>query len=86
LIARGLERCGLIAEAAALRRRTREMIESHYARWGVFHEFFDDEGVVPPHQLKRKSMCAPEVSWMHQAISDYGWTASCYVDLAFLET
>jgi hypothetical protein len=81
LIARGLERYGYHPEAAALRDRTQQEIETYCDKYGTLFEFYDDRGECDPPQLLRKGQCAPERSPYHQAFHDYGWTATLYVDL-----
>lgn len=85
LIAEGLERYGLQADAAALRARTLAAIEDGCARFGTLFEFFDDRCEVDPPQLLRKGSCNPDPDGpvSNFVIHDYGWTASLYVDLVW---
>jgi hypothetical protein len=82
LIARGLERYGLVVAADRLRSQTLEEIEENCEKYGTLFEFYDDRREVAPPRLLRKGKCAPEASPYHQVFHDYGWTASLYVDLA----
>lgn len=81
LVARGLRRYGYEAEARDLVDRTMRTIEENYARHGSIFEYYDDEDVVDPPHLLRKGSCNPD-EWIHQAIHDYGWSATLYVDWA----
>ena len=83
LTARGLDRYGYGAEAAALRERTRIEIERQYEAHGSLFEFYDDRGEVSPPLLMRKGKCAPQVDPTHQVFHDYGWTCTLYADLVF---
>jgi putative isomerase len=83
MIARGFERYGFDGMAARLGSRTMHEIEDAFEKYGVFFEYYDDRGEVPPSQLRRKGKCAPDMSPYHQVFHDYGWTASLYVDLAY---
>lgn len=83
LIARGFDRFGLADVAANLRGQTLREIEVFCEKYGVLFEFFDDRRKVDPPKLLRKGKCAPEESPYHQALHDYGWTASLYVDLVY---
>ncbi|MFA5688043.1 MAG: trehalase family glycosidase [Kiritimatiellales bacterium] len=82
LIIRGLKRCNRHAEAEQLRIKTVTELEKYYHRCGTFFEFYDDRGELPPPQLLRKGRCAPEISPYHQAFSDFGWSATLYIDMA----
>ncbi len=79
LVARGLRRYGYEAEAGELVDRTMTVIEEQYAKHGCIFEYYDDENVVDPPALLRKGSCNPD-EWIHQAIHDYGWSATLYVD------
>jgi hypothetical protein len=79
-IARGFERYGLHEAAAHIDASTRAAIEKWYAHYGAIFEYFDDEDVVAPPDLLRKTKHDPSY-WLHQVIHDYGWTAALYVDL-----
>ena len=81
LVARGLRRYGYEVEAAGLVDRTMTVIEEQYAKHGCIFEYYDDEDVVDPPELLRKGTCNPD-EWIHQAIHDYGWSATLYVDWA----
>jgi glycogen debranching enzyme len=83
LIAMGLERYDLHAQAHKLRLRTMEEIERWYLEYGAIFEFYDDRGEVPPPKLLRKGKNAPQERWLHQVIFDYGWSATLYADMAF---
>jgi mannosylglycerate hydrolase MGH1-like protein len=80
MIVRGLERYGLCDAAERLRQRSVAEIERTCDKYGVFFEYFDDRGKTDPPALLRKGKCAPEVSPYHQAIHDFGWTATLYLD------
>ena len=86
LIARGLDRYGYYAEAAQLRLRTRQEIETYCEAHGSIFEFYDDRGEVPPTLLLRKGKCAPQESPIHQVFHDYGWSCTLYADLVFTQT
>lgn len=81
LIASGFDRYGFDDLATALRAQTMREIEKFCEKYGVLFEFYDDRREVDPPQLLRKGKGAPEESQYHQALHDYGWTASLYVDL-----
>lgn len=84
LIARGLDRYGQHDRANDLRRKTIEEIERWFHVYGVFFEYYDDLGQTPPPRLMRKNKVMPEghpAPFPHQAIHDYGWTTTLYVDL-----
>lgn len=78
-IVRGLERAGRPELAAELRRRTCAEIERWHASHGTIFEFYDTEGRTPPPELPRKGRNDPSKPF-HQAIHDYGWSATLYVD------
>ena len=52
-----------------------------YSKYGVFFEFYDDRLELDPPKLMRKGKNAPEISPFHQPFSDYGWTATLYIDM-----
>ena len=80
-IARGLERYGCNAEAAALKAATVAEVERTCDKYGTFFEYFDDRREVEPPQLLRKGICAPELNPYRQVMHEFGWTATLYVDL-----
>jgi putative isomerase len=80
LIARGLERYDCMDLAHALDTATIKEIERTCASYGTFFEYFDDRREVEPPQLLRKGSCDPNNPF-RQAIHDYGWTTTLYVDL-----
>jgi putative isomerase len=79
LIARGLKRYGLHAAADRLRLLTLQELERSCALHGTFFEYYDDRGEVEPSLLLRKGKNIPG-EHPHQAIHDYGWSATLYVD------
>ncbi|OGV54712.1 MAG: hypothetical protein A2X49_09560 [Lentisphaerae bacterium GWF2_52_8] len=81
LVARGLRRYGFEKEAENLTSKTLAVIEEMYSKYGVFFEFYDDRLELDPPKLMRKGKNAPEISPFHQPFSDYGWTATLYIDM-----
>lgn len=79
LVAFGLERYGLVAQAANLRERTLAELARHSDALGSLFEFYDDRAKVPPPQLLRKGRLVPGVA-PHEVIFDYGWTATLAAD------
>lgn len=79
LVARGLRRYGLDAVADNLVRKTLVKLERAVERWGTFFEYFDDRAEVEPPFLLRKRKNIPG-TFPHQAIEDFGWSATLYVD------
>jgi putative isomerase len=79
LVARGLERYGLHEAAERLRHLTLRELEWSCALHGTFFEYYDDRGQVEPSRLLRKGKNIPG-EHPHQAIHDYGWSATLYVD------
>ena len=79
LVARGLKRYGLHSAAERLRALTLRELERLASTYGTFFEYIDDRGEVEPHLLLRKLKNIPG-EHPHQAIHDYGWTATLYVD------
>jgi hypothetical protein len=82
LVAYGLDRVGRRIEASKLRERTMVEIERRYLELGSLFEFYDEHGVTVPDKLPRKGRNDP-TSPYHQAIHDYGWTSTLYVDLVY---
>lgn len=82
LIALGLERNGFAGAALKLRQQTLEEVERRYLALGSLFEFYDETGQRAPDQLPRKGTLGPGSAY-HQAVHDYGWTATLYADLAF---
>jgi putative isomerase len=82
LVAFGFERCGRKDLASRLRESTMREVERRYLERGSLFEFFDQEGSLPPDRLPRKGPVDPARPG-HQAVHDYGWTATLYADLAF---
>lgn len=80
LVALGFERCGRRDIAARLRQQSLREVERWYLERGSIFEFYDEFGLTPPDELPRKGRFEPG-SASHQAIHDYGWTATLYVDL-----
>ena len=81
LIAMGFRRYGMNEISRYIIEKTTGEIEKYYDINGTLFEFFDDRREIPPPELLRKGKCAPEISPTHQAFSDYGWTASLYIDM-----
>lgn len=88
LVARGLDRYGERERASRLRQQTITEIERQFDAYGVFFEYYDAWGEIPPPRLMRKGRVAalddPD-PFPHQAIHDYGWTATLYADLVLAE-
>jgi len=84
LVARGLKRYGLDAEAKSLTRKTLDAVEAMRAKYGCFFEFYDDRLEVDPPKLLRKGKNDPNSPY-HQVIHDYGWTATLYLDVVMSE-
>ena len=80
LIVYSLESYGYHAEAQQLRARTCQAIIDQYELYGTIFEFYDDQNKVDPPLLQRKGRTAPEISPYHQAIHDFGWSASLFID------
>jgi hypothetical protein len=78
LIAEGLDRYGYRAAARRIRDRWCEVLVRDHGRYGTFFEYYDGEDRVPPVALLRKGANKPQ--FPHQAIRDYGWTATLFVD------
>ena len=84
LIAYGLDRNGHFEDARDLRRRTVEEIERWFDCHGTFFEYYDERGKLSPLELMRKGERVPPDHpdpFPHQAIRDYGWTTTLYVDM-----
>ncbi len=79
LVARGLRRYGFDAEAGALRHETLAELERYAEANGTFFEYFDDRREIPPPRLLRKGKNLPG-QHPYQAIHDYGWSATLFVD------
>jgi len=79
LVARGLRRYGLHAAAERLREITLSELERTCEHSGTFFEYFDDRREAEPADLLRKGRNVPGHP-LHQAIHDYGWSATLYVD------
>ena len=78
-VARGLRRYGFHAEADRLRSLTLAELERTCSLYGTFFEYFDDRREVDPPLLLRKLKNIPG-KHPHQAIHDYGWSATLYLD------
>ena len=78
-VARGLHRYGLDTAAKSLRIKTLHELERLTEIYGTFFEYIDDQGEVEPPLLLRKLKNIPG-KHPHQAIHDYGWSATLYVD------
>ncbi len=81
LVAYGLIRYGFRKEAKSLINRTMSELEKMYLKYGVFFEFYDDRGEVDPPKLLRKGKNIPDS--YHQALHDFGWSATLYIDFVF---
>jgi glycogen debranching enzyme len=82
LVATGFEQAGNRNVARKLREQTMRQVEQWYLKRGSIFEFYDEHGVTPPDRLPRKG----PMQWgspYHQAVHDYGWTATLYTDLVF---
>lgn len=82
LTALGFERSGRPDVALKLRRQSLGEIERWYLERGSIFEFYDEFGVTPPDSLPRKGSLV-RGSASHQAVHDYGWTATLYADLVY---
>lgn len=80
-VVRGLQACGQDDAAARLRRGTMAAIEGWYERCGTIYEFYDPFDAVAPHAMPRKGPNDPSSPY-HQVIHDFGWSATCWLDLA----
>lgn len=80
-VVRGLQACGQTAAAERLRRGTMAAIERWYERFGSIYEFYDPFDAVAPPALPRKGPNDPSSPY-HQVIHDFGWSATCWLDLA----
>ena len=88
LVAYGLQRYGYHNQASTLRHKTIEEIERWFDQYGVFFEYYDEQGKHSPTRLMRKGKVVAENDpnpHPYQAIRDYGWTATLYVDLVLSE-
>ena len=83
LVALGFERCGYSYLAEKLRATTCAEIEKFYLKYGTFFEFYDDRCECDPPQLLRKGSNDIDISPYHQPLSDYGWSATLYIDMLF---
>ncbi len=84
LVSEGLRKHGFAKQANKLVKKTIEEIERWFYNYGVFFEYYDDEGNCPPPRLMRKGKVAEEYDpepHPHQAIKDFGWSATLYLDL-----
>lgn len=79
MVARGLRRYGLHEAADRLREVSLAELERTCEQWGTFFEYFDDRREVEPPYLLRKGRSVPG-KHPYQAIHDYGWSATLYVD------
>lgn len=80
-VVRGLQACGQADAAERLRQGTMAAVERWYERFGSIYEFYDPFDAVAPHALPRKGPNDP-ASLYHQVIHDFGWSATCWLDLA----
>lgn len=82
LVALGFEQAEKKELARKLRQQSMRAVERWYLKRGSIFEFYDEYGVAPPDELPRKG----PMQWgsaFHQAVHDYGWTATLYADLAY---
>ncbi len=82
-VAEGLEDCGYLKEATALRRRSVEMVKEWYEKTGCIFEFYDAENEVSPYNLDRKGKAfEPRDHRMKlHAIPDFGWSCTLTLDM-----
>lgn len=80
-VVRGLQAAGLTAEAEQVRSATLAAIERWHARCGAVFEFYDPLDRTAPPDMPRKGRNDPSSPY-HQVIHDFGWTATCWLDLA----
>lgn len=81
LIAYGFKRYDMNDIADYIIRKSVDEIEEKFEKYNTFFEFFDDRREIDPPELLRKGKNAPDISPMHQAFYDYGWTATLYFDM-----
>jgi glycogen debranching enzyme len=77
----GLRTAGLHDEAERLRTATLAVMERWHARCGSVFEFYDPLDREAPPAMPRKGRNDPSSPY-HQVIHDYGWSATCWLDLA----
>jgi len=86
LVALGLERSGYVGLAEKLRAKTCAEIEKFHSKYGTFFEFYDDRCECNPPQLLRKGINDFDLSPYHQPFSEFGWSATLYIDMLFSKT
>jgi glycogen debranching enzyme len=80
LIVEGLRRYGRNDAARDLTMKILAGVEDWYARLGSIFEYYDPDGEVPPTELDRKKRL--KTGKGIAPISDYSWSAACYLALA----
>ena len=83
LTALGLERYGYHDLAKSIVQDTLHEQEKWCLECGTFFEFYDDRKEVEPRALERKGKMPAVYSPMHQALHDYGWSATLYLEMLF---
>jgi len=79
LIVEGLVRYGFGEIAREMTQRIRTGVEHWYGRIGSIYEFYDPDGQIPPPELDRKQRLRTGEGIA--PISDYSWSAACYLAL-----
>ena len=79
-VIRGLQAHGFVDVAERVRSGTVAAIERWFDRQGSIYEFYDPFDRVAPPDLPRKGRNDPSSPY-HQVIHDFGWSATCWLDL-----
>ncbi|MFA6480308.1 MAG: hypothetical protein WCV67_18485 [Victivallaceae bacterium] len=82
----GFGRCGHADLADKPRAGTCAEVEKFHLKYGTFFEFYDDRRECDPPQLLRKGINDVDLSPYHRTFSDYGWSATLYIDMLFSKT
>ena len=78
-IAEALKNYGESAIADEIEQKSCAIIEKYFRQYGTFFEYYDADDSLPPIKLARKGYYSPDEVY-HQALRDYGWTATLYID------
>jgi neutral trehalase len=83
LIATGLRRRGLTAEADSLAEKTIAFVQKYYEEYGVVFEFYDAKDEWPPVSCDRKgrNLGRYDIRKKMDSIRDYHWTAAMTLSL-----
>ena len=79
MIAEALKNYGESAIADEIEQKSCAIIEKYFRQYGTFFEYYDADDSLPPIKLARKGYYSPDEVY-HQALRDYGWTATLYID------